>query len=201
MTYCRFGVARVQLQIISEVCLKQILQTLSPSESPLMKCSHTAPNIVPAKIMKYDASTLFGLQAPLTLIRLCSTSKGSISVILWCPQPLKSSQFSGERKEWFIKKASNFPPAIHLQKFTLRDTFFWIGRHVVFGFLFVLQGREINNHWPLIFFWVAIRCTFSTLLYLTSLQTHSWRIDALSEKSKGNFTGAWIPELLLENSR
>lgn len=72
---------------------------------------------------------------------------------------------------------------------------------MVCGFLFVLQGQKINNHWPLIFSWVAIRCTFSTLLYLTSLQTHSLRIDARSEKSKGNFTGAWIPELLLENSR
>lgn len=149
MTYCRFGVARVQLEIISEVCLKQILQTLSPSESPLMKCSHTAPNIVPAKIMKYDASTLFGLQAPLTLIQLCSTSKGSISVILWCPQPLKSSQFSGEWKEWFIKKASNFPPAIHLQKFTLRDTFFWNREtwFLVFCLFFRVEKLTTTDRW------------------------------------------------------
>lgn len=47
-----------------------------------MSCSLAASKVSHAQIMKCDTGSLSGLQAQLTLIQLCSTSKGSGFVIL-----------------------------------------------------------------------------------------------------------------------
>lgn len=47
-----------------------------------MKWSHAASKVLHTEIMKCDTNTLSGLQAPLTLIPLCSTSNGARFVVL-----------------------------------------------------------------------------------------------------------------------
>lgn len=63
-------------------CYQQILQRPFLSLLSFMNCSHAASKVSHTGIMKCGTNTLPGLQAQLTLIQLCTTSKDSSFVVL-----------------------------------------------------------------------------------------------------------------------